>query len=143
MKQYFDSNQEELLLKFLAKQEVSLSDNQLEKLFDYVQLVIQGNEQVNLISRNDIPKFLSRHIADSLMPYIVFSKKNFLKPNMSWADMGMFVGSVSTMFCTAGITKAWSEKYERTPGPDGILGNEDDLYTKKSSGYGYTKENSK
>ena len=44
---------------------------------------------------------------------------------MSWADMGMFVGSVSTMFCAVGITKAWSEKYERTPGQDGILGNED------------------
>ena len=60
---------------------------------------------------------------------------------MSWADMGMFVGSVSTMFCAAGITKAWSEKYERTPGPDGILGNEDDVYIKKSSGYEYAKEN--
>ena len=60
---------------------------------------------------------------------------------MSWADMGMFVGSVSTMFCAAGITKAWSEKYERTPGPDGMLGNEDDVYIKKSSGYEYTKEN--
>ena len=63
------------------------------------------------------------------------------KVTMSWADMGMFVGSVSTMFCAAGITKAWSEKYERTPGPDGILGNEEDLYIKKSSGYEYTKEN--
>ena len=63
------------------------------------------------------------------------------KVTMSWADMGMFVGSVSTMFCAAGITKAWSEKYERTPGPDGILGNEDDVYIKKSSGYEYTKEN--
>ena len=60
---------------------------------------------------------------------------------MSWADMGMFVGSVSTMFCAAGITKAWSEKYERTPGPDGIFGNEDDVYIKKSSGYEYTEEN--
>ena len=59
---------------------------------------------------------------------------------MSWADMGMFVGSVSTMFCAAGITKAWSEKYERIPGPDGILGNEDDVYIKKSSGYEYTEE---
>ena len=63
------------------------------------------------------------------------------KVTMSWADMGMFVGSVSTMFCTAGITKAWSEKYERTPGPDGILGNKDDVYVKKSSGYEYTEEN--
>ena len=65
------------------------------------------------------------------------------KVTMSWADMGMFVGSVSTMFCTAGITKAWSEKYERTPGPDGILGNEDDVYVKKSSGYEYTIEKNK
>ena len=63
------------------------------------------------------------------------------KVTMSWADMGMFVGSVSTMFCAVGITKAWSEKYERTPGPDGILGNEDDVYIKKSSGYEYTEEN--
>ena len=60
---------------------------------------------------------------------------------MSWSEMGMFVGSVSSMFCAVGITKAWSEKYERTPGPDGILGNEDDVYIKKSSGYEYTKEN--
>lgn len=59
---------------------------------------------------------------------------------MSWADMGLFVGSVSTMFCTVGITKAWSEKYERTSGPDGILGNGDDVYIKKSSGYEYTIE---
>lgn len=65
------------------------------------------------------------------------------KVTMSWADMGMFVGSVSTMFCTAGITKAWSEKYERTPGPDGILGNKDDVYVKKSSGYEYTTEENK
>ena len=62
------------------------------------------------------------------------------KVTMSWADMGMFVGSVSTMFCAVGITKAWSEKYERTPGPDGILGNEDDVYIKKSSDYEYTEE---
>lgn len=60
---------------------------------------------------------------------------------MSWADMGMFVGSVSSMFCAVGITKAWSEKYERTPGPDGVLGNKDDVYIKKSSGYEYTEEN--
>ena len=51
------------------------------------------------------------------------------KVTMSWADMGMFV-----------ITKAWSEKYERTPGPDGILGTEDDLYIKKTSGFEYIKE---
>lgn len=62
---------------------------------------------------------------------------------MNWSDMSIFVGSVSTMFCAAGITKAWSEKYERTPGPDGILGNEDDTYIKKCSAFEYVKENDK
>ena len=58
---------------------------------------------------------------------------------MSWSDMGLFVGSVSSMFCAVGITKAWSEKYERKPGPDGILGTNDDVYIKKCSGYEYSE----
>ncbi len=58
---------------------------------------------------------------------------------MSWSDMGLFVGSVSSMFCAVGITKAWSEKYERQPGPDGILGTNDDVYVKKCSGYEYSE----
>lgn len=60
----------------------------LEKIFKYVELVILGNESTNLISRNDIPKFLTRHIADSLYPYIVLSKLKYLKKEMTWADMG-------------------------------------------------------
>lgn len=58
---------------------------------------------------------------------------------MSWSDMGLFVGSVSSMFCAVGITKAWSEKYERKPGSDGILGTDDDVYIKKCSGYEYSE----
>ena len=88
VKHYPDSKQEELLVEFLSSNGVSLSENILEKLFEYVNLVILGNEKVNLISRNDIPKFLTRHIADSLFPFIVLSKTNFLKPGMIWADMG-------------------------------------------------------
>ncbi len=88
VKHFQNPIQEQLFFKFLADREISLSDDTLEKLFAYVELVIQGNETTNLISRNDIPKFLTRHIADSLYPYIVLSKKNFLKPGMTWADMG-------------------------------------------------------
>lgn len=58
---------------------------------------------------------------------------------MSWSDMGLFVGSVSSMFCAVGITKAWSEKYEKQPGPDGVLGTDDDVYVKKCSGYEYSE----
>lgn len=59
---------------------------------------------------------------------------------MSWSDIGMYIGSVATMVTGVGITKAWSEKYERHPGPDGILGTEDDVYIKKGSAYEYTNE---
>lgn len=58
---------------------------------------------------------------------------------MSWSDMGLFVGSVSSMFCAVGITKAWSEKYERQPGKDGVLGTDDDVYVKKCSSYEYSE----
>ncbi len=88
VKHYQDSLQEKLFLDFLSAKEISLPDETLEKLFSYVELVISGNESTNLISRNDISKFLTRHIADSLYPYIVLSKQNYLKKGMVWADMG-------------------------------------------------------
>ena len=59
------------------------------------------------------------------------------------SDMAAYIGAVACIFASGGITKAWSEKYERAPGPDGILGNEDDVYVKKSSGYEYTIEKNK
>lgn len=88
MKHYQDSTQEKLFLDFLCANEIFLPEETLEKIFSYVELVIRGNELTNLISRNDIPKFLTRHIADSLYPYIVLSKQKYLKKGMVWADMG-------------------------------------------------------
>ena len=88
MKHYQDSIQEKIFLDFLSANEISLPEEMLEKLFKYAELVIRGNESTNLISRNDIPKFLTRHIADSLYPYIVLYKQKHLKQGMIWADMG-------------------------------------------------------
>lgn len=88
VKHFNDSAQENLFKEFLFNHEVSLPEETLEKIFEYVKLVIRGNETTNLISRNDIPKFLTRHIADSLFPYIILSKSKFLKKGMRWADMG-------------------------------------------------------
>lgn len=47
------------------------------------------------------------------------------------SDMATYIAAVSAIFATGGITKAWSERYERTPGPDGKLGTEDDVIVKK------------
>lgn len=49
------------------------------------------------------------------------------------SDMAAYIASVSAIFATGGITKAWSERYERDPGPDGKLGTEDDIIIKKKN----------
>ncbi len=88
VKHFSDDIQERLFLTFLSENSISFPENRLEKFFEYTSLVIEGNEEVNLVSKTDIPKFLTRHIADSLFPYIVLSKENVLKPGLIWADMG-------------------------------------------------------
>lgn len=66
-----------------------MSENQIELLFQYTDCVISGNETTNLISKNDVLKFYSRHLTDSLVP-VCFMREYFEKSekNMKWADMG-------------------------------------------------------
>ena len=51
--------------------------------------------------------------------------------SMSWSDIAAYIAAVFSGATGAGIVKAWSEKYERHPGPDGKLGTEDDIYIKR------------
>lgn len=51
---------------------------------------------------------------------------------MSWSDIGVYIGAVFSGATGAGLVKAWSEKYERYAGPDGILGTEDDIIVKRN-----------
>jgi len=88
VKHYNDAHQEELFRNFLAEQKVELSDSTLEKLYQYAECVIQGNELQNLISKNDATKFLSRHIADSIMPYCKLRDTLGMTEGKRWADMG-------------------------------------------------------
>lgn len=52
-----------------------------------------------------------------------------IQTNLS--DMAAYIASVAAIFASGGITKAWSERYERRAGPDGKLGTDDDIYIKK------------
>ncbi len=92
MKHFQDQNQEQLLLSFLSSFQIFLPENILEQLFDYTNLVLKGNETTNLISKNDAKKFLTRHITDSIIPYIILSQKKKLTPGLKWADMGSGAG---------------------------------------------------
>lgn len=52
-----------------------------------------------------------------------------IQTNLS--DMAAYIASVAAIFASGGITKAWSEKYEKLPGPDGKLGTDDDIIVKR------------
>ena len=60
--------QQNLLNQFLGEHGVKLPEETLGKLYDFANLVVNTKEFGNLISAKDSEKFLSRHIADSLIP---------------------------------------------------------------------------
>lgn len=97
--------QQNLLNQFLKEYvHFELSNEQMDKLYDFADLVVETKQFGNLISAKDSEKFLSRHIADSLVPYIYIVKnKAGLDPSTSpngsaqddksrWADMGAGAG---------------------------------------------------
>lgn len=99
MKPSENTEQKDLLNKFLAENGVSLSSDIMAKLYAFADLVVETKEFGNLISPKDSEKILSRHIADSLVPYIYISKllaprASSLKP-IRWADMGAGAGCPS------------------------------------------------
>ena len=96
--------QQNLLNQFLGEHGVKLPEETLGKLYDFANLVVNTKEFGNLISAKDSEKFLSRHIADSLVPYMYIGKeipagvypglrsKAGMTTRMTWADMGAGAG---------------------------------------------------
>ncbi len=105
MKYSENEEQKNLLNQFLASNGVELSADVLAKLYAFADLVVETKEYGNLISEKDSQKFLSRHIADSLVPYIYISKlvgdpgsvagMTAALKGKRWADMGAGAGCPS------------------------------------------------
>ena len=108
-----NTTQQNLLNQFLTEHGVQLSEDVLGKLYDFADLVVETKQFGNLISAKDSEKFLSRHIADSLVPYIyirremrderrennsgslssfVCSEPASVLSSKRWADMGAGAG---------------------------------------------------
>ena len=116
--------QQKLLADFLSRSvHFELSEEQLGKLYDYADLVVETKQFGNLISAKDSEKFLSRHIADSLMPYIYIVKNEGVTvslishstshiPLLRWADMG--AGAGCPVFPLA-IAMPWVQFYAVEP----------------------------
>ena len=71
--------QQNLLNQFLREKGVELPGETLGKLYDFADLVVETKQFGNLISAKDSEKFLSRHIADSLVPYIYIDERRKTK----------------------------------------------------------------
>ena len=82
--------QQDLLNQFLSGHGVQLSEETLDKLYQFADLVVDTKEYGNLISAKDSEKFLSRHIADSLVPFVFLGKE--ISDSKRWADMGAGAG---------------------------------------------------
>ena len=91
MKHYFDHQQESLFLDFLNQWKCSLSPEQLGLLYSFSEEVIAYNQITNLVSENDSKKLLTRHIADSLIPYLYLNQEG-ISLEGEWADMGSGAG---------------------------------------------------
>ena len=97
-----NTEQKNLLNQFLAEHGVQLSEETLNKLYQFADLVVDTKEFGNLISAKDAGKFLSRHIADSLVPFVFMRRENTQDDthssltaqgsSLKWADMGAGAG---------------------------------------------------
>ena len=110
-----NTEQKNLLNQFLAEHGVQLFEETLDKLYQFADLVVDTKEFGNLISAKDAGKFLSRHIADSLIPFIYIKEipafvgmtntqddtfsslkatagSDHTPHNLKWADMGAGAG---------------------------------------------------
>lgn len=86
MKPSEDLNQQKLFCQFLTQNNISLSNDILGMLYQYADFVVETKEFGNLISSKDSEKFLLRHIADSLIPYI-YSVNSLIDTQNSWNNL--------------------------------------------------------
>ncbi len=109
-----NTEQKNLLNQFLAEHGVQLSEETLDKLYQFADLVVDTKEFGNLISAKDAGKFLSRHIADSLVPFVLLKKS--LDPSTSPCgsaqdDTGKTLSSVVQVGEPASVlsSKRWAD----------------------------------
>lgn len=88
VKHFYDSEQEALFLEFLKAHGQNLPEVALEKLYEYATCLLSGSEKTNLISKNDAKKLLSRHFADSLIPFFLLKEELKMSGKKRFADIG-------------------------------------------------------
>jgi len=76
-----------MLASFIKEHNLVLPENFPSKIQEFCKLLLEANKTTNLVSKNDEPKLLTRHIADSLIfatPPVCFAGQ--------WTDIGSGAG---------------------------------------------------
>ena len=104
-----NTEQKNLLNRFLEEQGVQLSAETLGKLYDYADLVVETKQFGNLISAKDSEKFLSRHIADSLVPYIYIAKEKDIPASAEMTTKSELLQKARGPRLEARTSKTWAD----------------------------------
>lgn len=77
---------QELLKQIFQKYKIEASENQIEQLVKFYELVVSWNEKINLTAITDKKEFAFKHILDSVLPCACFSE------NAKLIDVGAGAG---------------------------------------------------
>lgn len=70
--------QKDIISNILAKNNISITTQQLDQLSKFYDMVIYYNQQFNLTSITEITEFACKHFADSLLNYNYYTKNSTL-----------------------------------------------------------------
>ncbi len=74
--------------KWLAEKNLSLTGNQISALLEHLDFIKASSGRMNLVSKNDLPKLVERHLLDSLLVLTVYK----FPPGATVADLGSGAG---------------------------------------------------
>jgi len=59
-------DEETIIKRWLKENELKLSEAQISDLLSYIELIRKTSGTMNLVSKNDLPQLIERHLLDSL-----------------------------------------------------------------------------
>jgi 16S rRNA (guanine527-N7)-methyltransferase len=81
-------NDEIIIKQWLDDSELELSDNQINDQLKYIEMIRKTSGTMNLVSKNDLPQLIERHLLDSL--YVL--KAYNIPGGSKTADLGSGAG---------------------------------------------------
>jgi len=81
-------NDKDKIKSWAAENNLDLVQTQIDNLLIYIDMIRETSSKMNLVSKNDLPQVIERHLLDSLHVLTVYR----LKPDSHVADLGSGAG---------------------------------------------------